>query len=180
MHSFGSPQNSFVVAAASSALSVPWQQVGPQTRALIDPGSNAATTPYNHQRKVVRAGDTPGTACDATNSDGCWYTVFYDQFAEQSTSGPPQGPNIQSGLATLVAGSSTVSVTISSVVTTHAFLTFGASFSDDNPGFSQISGQVIDATTIRFQRATSTAAPAITIKWYVAEFYRVTDGGANV
>ena len=172
LHSFGSPQNSFVVAAASSALSVPWQQVGPQTRALIDPGSNAATTPYNHQRKVVRAGDTPGTACDATNSDGCWYTVFYDQFAEQSTSGPPQGPNIQSGLATLAAGSSTVSVTISSVVTTHAFLTFGASFSDDNPGFSQISGQVIDATTIRFQRATSTAAPAITIKWYVAEFSR--------
>src|SRR5438445_287501 len=132
----------------------------------------APTPPHNHQREVVRAGDTPGTACDATNSDGCWYTVFYDQCAEQSTSGPPQGPNIQSGLATLAAGSSTVSVTILSVVTTHAFLTFGASFSDDNPGFSQISGQVIDATTIRFQRATSTAAPAITIKWYVAEFSR--------
>src|SRR5712691_6999017 len=73
--------SSFKVSSANSPLSVPWQQSGPQpTATLIDPGSNAATTTYNQQRKVVRAGDVAGqTACDATNSDGCWYAVFYDQ-----------------------------------------------------------------------------------------------------
>lgn len=78
---------SFRVASANAPLSVPWIQEGPQVAAtLVDASSNSATTVYNHQRKVVRAGDTPGTACDATNSDGCWYALFYDQLAEdQST-----------------------------------------------------------------------------------------------
>jgi len=57
-------------------------------------------------------------------------------------------------------------------VTTKAFVTFSASFSDANPDFSQISGQILDATTIRFQRDKSVGAPAITIEWYVAEFNR--------
>lgn len=72
---------SFRVSPASVPMSVPWIQVGPQpSGTLIDGGSNAPTTVYNHQRKVVRAGDvSPDTACDATNSDGCWYAVFHDQ-----------------------------------------------------------------------------------------------------
>src|SRR5439155_1078699 len=71
--------SSFKVSSANTPLSVPWQQVGPQpTATLIDPNSNAATTVYNQQRKVVRAGFGAGpTPCDATNSAGCWYTVFY-------------------------------------------------------------------------------------------------------
>jgi len=47
---------------------------------LIDSGSNSASTVYNQQRKVVRAGTAAGPIpCDATNSAGCWYTVFRDQ-----------------------------------------------------------------------------------------------------
>src|SRR2546428_499061 len=59
---------------------------GSRTRGtLIDPNSNAVTTQYNHQRKVVRAGTAGGTACDATHSGGCWYAVFSDQVVESST-----------------------------------------------------------------------------------------------
>src|SRR2546426_9320829 len=163
---------SFKMATASARLSVPWAQVGPQPAAtVIDPGSGSATTVYNQQRKVVRAGDTPGTACDATNSDGCWYTVFYNQLAEQATTAP-QSTKVQNGQATLAAGTSTLNVTITSVVMTKAFVTFSASFNDANPDFSQISGQIIDTTTLRFQRAKSVGAPSITIEWYVAEFNR--------
>ena len=164
--------SSFKMATASASLSVPWAQVGPQPAAtVIDPGSGSATTVYNQQRKVVRAGDTPGTACDATNSDGCWYTVLHNQLAEQTTH-TPQSPKVQNGQATLAAGLASVDVSITSVVLTKAFLTFGASFNDANPGFSEVSGQIIDATTLRFQRATASGSPAITIEWYVAEFTR--------
>ncbi|HYV08445.1 MAG TPA: hypothetical protein VEL81_02575 [Thermoplasmata archaeon] len=90
--------SSFNVAASTSPLSVPWVQVGPQPTTVIDPGSNAATTTYNHQRKVVRAGDVAGqTACDATNSDGCWYVVFYDQFAETTVNTAPSTETITKG-----------------------------------------------------------------------------------
>src|SRR5438552_3591757 len=82
--------SSFKVSSANTPLSVPWQQAGPQPTAVsIDPNSNAATTVYTQQRKVVRAGAGAGaTPCDATNSAGCWYTVFYDQFVEQATMAP--------------------------------------------------------------------------------------------
>jgi len=73
--------SSFKASAADHPLSVPWTQVGPEPAAtLIDSGSNVATTLYNQQRKVVRAGTAAGaTPCDATNSAGCWYVVFRDQ-----------------------------------------------------------------------------------------------------
>src|SRR2546426_2276175 len=82
--------SSFKVSSANTPLSVPWQQAGPQPTAVsIDPNSNAATTVYNQQRKIVRAGAGAGASpCDATNSAGCWYTVFYDQLVEQATTAP--------------------------------------------------------------------------------------------
>src|SRR3989441_3635328 len=82
--------SSFKVSSANAPLTVPWQQAGPQPTAVsIDPNSNAATTVYNQQRKVVRAGAGAGaTPCDATDSAGCWYTVFYDQLVEQATTAP--------------------------------------------------------------------------------------------
>src|SRR2546426_343796 len=82
--------SSFKVSSANTPLSVPWQQAGPQPTAVsIDPNSNAATTVNNQQRKIVRAGAGAGaTPCDATNSAGCWYTVFYDQLVEQATTAP--------------------------------------------------------------------------------------------
>src|SRR5438876_7722669 len=70
--------SSFKVSSANTPLSVPWQQGGPQpTSTLIDPSSSGSATVYNQQRKVVRAGDVAAqTACDATNSDGCWYATY--------------------------------------------------------------------------------------------------------
>jgi len=91
--------SSFTVAAATTVLSVPWIQSGPQASAtLIDGGSNSATTVYNHQRKVVRAGDVAGqTACDATNSDGCWYVVFYDQLPQDTYDSAPTTETVTTG-----------------------------------------------------------------------------------
>ncbi|HYY47149.1 MAG TPA: zinc ribbon domain-containing protein, partial [Thermoplasmata archaeon] len=81
IRAFAPLTSSFKVSSASAPLAVPWQQAGPQTTATqIDPNSNAATTRYNQQRKVVRAGTGAGaTPCDAANSAGCWYAIFYDQ-----------------------------------------------------------------------------------------------------
>jgi len=74
---------------------------GPGTRGstLIDASSNAVTSQYNHQRKTVRAGDVSGdTACDGTNSDGCWYDVFADQLPEPTqTSNYPSTETITTG-----------------------------------------------------------------------------------
>ncbi|TLZ74573.1 MAG: hypothetical protein E6K14_03230, partial [Methanobacteriota archaeon] len=160
--------SSFKVAPSTSPLSVPWVQVGPQPT-IVDPGSNAVTTNYNQQRKVVRAGDVAGqTACDAANSDGCWYVVFYDQLNDTVNAAPSR--KIQTGSVTLSAGSASVDVAITSIVTAKAFLTFSANFNDANPGFGAITGTVVDATTLRFQRATAASSPAIAIQWYVAEF----------
>jgi len=90
---------SFAVSAAATPVALPWYQSGPQTTAtLIDGSSSAATTPYNHQRKVVRAGDVPlQTACDATNSDGCWYVVLYDQLREDNYTSAPSTETITTG-----------------------------------------------------------------------------------
>src|SRR5881296_594501 len=91
--------SSFKVSSANTPLSVPWQQAGPQPTAVsIDPNSNAATTVYNQQRKIVRAGAGAGaTPCDATNSAGCWYTVFYDQSVEAAANTPPSTETIATG-----------------------------------------------------------------------------------
>src|SRR5213594_3189595 len=92
--------SSFRVAPASAPLVVPWTEAGPQATAVqLDPSANSPTTVYNQQRKVVRAGDVSGqTACDATNSDGCWYTVFQDQFTDAPS-------NTQASTETITTGS---------------------------------------------------------------------------
>jgi len=96
---FVSQVSSFKVSSASTPLSVPWLQTGPQSTAtMIDGNSNAITTMYNHQRKVVRAGDVAGqTACDATNSDGCWYVLFYDQLVETTANSAPATETMTKG-----------------------------------------------------------------------------------
>ena len=78
----GSP--SYVIRSSPGTLGTRGA-VGPTTRGstLIDPVSDGYTTRYNHQRKAVRAGDVSGDgACDASNSDGCWYDVFSDPLKE--------------------------------------------------------------------------------------------------
>src|SRR5213596_3898049 len=91
--------SSFKVSSASAPLAVPWQQSGPQpTSVLLDPNSNSGTTVYNQQRKVVRAGIGAGaTPCDAANSAGCWYTIFYDQFVETTATSAPSTETITTG-----------------------------------------------------------------------------------
>src|SRR2546426_7577535 len=172
---FAPPTSSFKVAPATESLSVPWATTGPQTAGTqIDPGSNSPTTVYNQQRKVVRAGDVPGdSACDASNSDGCWYAVFSDQLAETAATSTPKAPNVQNSASALAADTSSLDVTITSVDTTKSFLTFGLRFDGSDSGDTQVSGKILDATTLRFQRDLSSSgpsAPAITIEWYVAEF----------
>src|SRR5947208_298889 len=99
VRAFAPLTSSFKVSSASAPLAVPWQQSGPQpTSVLLDPNSNSGTTVYNQQRKVVRAGIGAGaTPCDAANSPGCWYTVFYDQFVETTATSAPSTETITTG-----------------------------------------------------------------------------------
>jgi chitodextrinase len=76
----------------------------------------------------------------------------------------------QSGSVTIPSGSQSATVTINPVDITKAFLVFGISLNDANPSFSQVTGQITNATTLTFRRSSGTSAPAITVKWYVAEF----------
>ena len=78
--------------------------------------------------------------------------------------------SIQTGTTTIAAGSASNTATITSVDTTKAFLVFGVSEGNINPQFGQISGQITNATTLTFTRATAASSPAVTVKWYVAEF----------
>ncbi|TLZ81692.1 MAG: hypothetical protein E6K11_02180, partial [Methanobacteriota archaeon] len=167
---FAPPTSSFKVAPTTESLSVPWATTGPQTAGTqIDPGSNSATTIYNQQRKVVRAGDVPGDGpCDANNSDGCWYAAFQDQFAEQTSTLPPKGPNVQKNVATLAAGSSSVNVAITSVNTSKAFLVFNIRHNLNEPSNGTVAGTITSSTNVRFNR-TGTGG-VVDIIWYVAEF----------
>ena len=91
--------SSFDAAPSPFPASAPWFRPSAGTRGtLIDANSNVVTTLYNHQRKVVRAGDAPSqTACDASNSDGCWYVVFQDQLTEDSPDTAPGTETITTG-----------------------------------------------------------------------------------
>src|SRR6266581_4495277 len=99
VRAFAPSASSFKVSSAIAPLAVPWQQTNPQpTATQIDPNSNMATTVYTQQRKVVRAGTGAGVIpCDATNSAGCWYTVFYDQSVEATTNTAPSTETITTG-----------------------------------------------------------------------------------
>jgi len=107
---------------------VPSGAIAPGTRSstLIDANSNAITTQYNHQRKVVRAGDVVGDgACDATNSDGCWYSVFADQLAEVTA-------NTQASSETITMGSKVTGAFPGDIQTANdAFIQYR-----ETPGFS--------------------------------------------
>jgi len=171
------PSTSFEVSPAANALDVPWQQVGPEVASpnpdltgpslvrpwsdgpspeplantLIDANSQAITTRYNHQRKVVRAGDVTGdTACDATNSDGCWYTVIHDRvgspesdFKDGSTVAVPATVGL---LDSLVTGRSTGDNLLVAVV------------QFDNTGAS---ARTLAAGDLELRRGTTTADPLI-------------------
>lgn len=78
----------------------------------------------------------------------------------------------QYGTVILAADQSSITDTLSQAVDmmSKSFFVFGVSENSNSPGQGQISSQITTADTIIFQRDASTGAPAITIKWYEAEF----------
>ena len=77
-------------------LSLASPSLGPgPASTLLDPGSSSLTTTYNQQRKVVRAGTVANqTACDATNSGGCFYAVYQDQVPSSPDSAYKDGGSV--------------------------------------------------------------------------------------
>ena len=114
----------------------------------------APATLYHYRVKSRDAAGNLATSGDATFT----------------TSAPVTTRSVQTGSVTFAAGAASVTVTIAAVTPGQAFLVFGTSFNDANPGFSQVSGQITSATALTFQRATAAGSPAVTIRWYVAEF----------
>ena len=80
---------------------------------------------------------------------------------------------VQTGSATLVTTGQFVESTLGMTLLdmSKAFVVFGVSENENNAGTGQISGQLKDVNTVRFERSdTGGAANSITIRWYVAEF----------
>ena len=87
------------------------------------------------------------------------------------TTTPSNLKSLQSGTVTLPAGAASISVTINGVDQTKTFLEFGTSFNDANPQYSHITGRISsNGTSVVFQRYGAAGSPAVTVKWYVAEF----------
>ncbi len=147
-----SPASSFDTAPSPMPVVLPWADV-PGTRAntLIDPRSNAITTQYNHQRKVVRAGDVAvDSACDATNSDGCWYSVFDDRagsvesdFKDGSSVAVPTTLGLLDSMATTRTSSDNLIVAVVQFDNTAA------------------SARTISAGSLELRRGTATTDPLI-------------------
>jgi len=83
-------------ASVDQPLSLASPSLGPgPASTLLDPGSSGLTTVYNQQRKVVRAGMVANqTACDATNSGGCFYAVYQDQVPSSPDSAYKDGGSV--------------------------------------------------------------------------------------
>src|SRR2546425_7393427 len=143
--------------------------------------SRAGTFPFPVQSEQVVVGSSTGIA-GAQTDDGVREILSEVDVAPDTSSTPsPSNVRVQNGSATLGAAATSLDVTIAAVVTAQSFLTFSASFDDVNPGASQVSGRVVDATTLRFERTAT--GPAVSLKWYVAEFVSgvtVQRGTANM
>lgn len=78
-----------------------------------------------------------------------------------------EGASVQTGEVTLAANDDSQDVTISSVTTNQSVLLFGVSINSTEPQAGLISGQIVNSTTIRFQRVQAAGSPAATIRWHV-------------
>ena len=90
-----------------------------------------------------------------------------------SEAGAAQLKAVQTNTAALTLPAATASVTAAlspAVDMTKSFLVFGTSQTANEPRCGQVSGQITLATQVTFTRADTTGCPAVTIKWYVAEF----------
>ena len=80
---------------------------------------------------------------------------------------------VQTGSATLVTTGQFVESTLGTTLldVNKAFVIFGVSENETSVGKGNITGQIKDVNTVRFERSeTGGAANSITIRWYVAEF----------
>ncbi|MCU0280948.1 MAG: putative Ig domain-containing protein, partial [Acidimicrobiia bacterium] len=75
---------------------------------------------------------------------------------------------VQSGTATLAPGSTVATVPIAAVDPAKAFLVFGLEENLGRPGDGAVSGRLVDATSLRFERAEG--GGTVSIRWQVAEF----------
>lgn len=88
----------------------------------------------------------------------------------------------QTGTATIAAGATSLTVTISNVAMEQSFLVFSSTCDNANPGEYHIGGQVTNGTTLTFTRFGNGTTTAATIKWQVFEFescVRVLRGVTN-
>lgn len=87
------------------------------------------------------------------SSAGCFYRASVQSGATTSTTNGPHN------------------VTISAVDPAKAFLLFSTRHDSNRPVGSQVSGRIVDSTTLEFQRATNEASPVtITIEWSIVEY----------
>jgi len=143
--------------------------------------SHAGTFTFPVQSEQVIVGASTGIA-GAQTDDGIRERLSEVDVAADTSSMPsPSNVRVQNGSTAIGAAATFVDVTISAVVMAQSFLTSSASFDDVNPAGSQVSGRILDPTTLRFER--SATGPIIAVKWYVAEFasgVSVQRGTANM
>jgi hypothetical protein len=77
---------------------------------------------------------------------------------------------VQGASVSFASGASSQKIAISSVDPTRSFLVFGTQFNTTNSGYTEISGQITGATEITFARTATSGAPAVPIRYYVAQF----------
>jgi len=80
---------------------------------------------------------------------------------------------VQKGTATIAAGASSGTATITAITTANSFLRFTYRCATDttNPvGFGMVGGVVTNTTTLTFTRGTATSSPILYIEWSVVEF----------
>ena len=130
--------------------------------------AHAGTFTFPVQSEQVVVGTSTGIASAQTDNGVLETLSEVDTAADSSSIPSSSNVRVQNGSASIGAAATSVDVTISAVVMGQSFLTFSASFDDVNPGASQISGRIVNPTTLRFERTVTGAA--ITLKWYVAEF----------
>jgi len=119
------------------------------------------------------AGINPGAAevCTDSIDNNCnTQTDCADSACSSHPSCVPSA-NVQSGAVTLGFNINYTIVMINEINTSSAFLVFSTSLDSGVAESSNILGQVVNSTALNFSRVGSYAgSPAITVKWYVANF----------
>lgn len=110
--------------------------------------------------------------CDSPRSHvGFVAVLLWVMLAQSTVAYAAEFKAIQSG-ATSSSGDGTVTVTISSVDTTKAFLIFQTRHNSNRTVGSMVRGRIATSTTLQFTRVTDETS-TMQIQWYVVEFSSV-------